>query len=111
VRLCRFRSMLAGTLCGSGGKVVNRKKMTATTTAAVSSNTFRINRFASTLVAVRFSEPQLRVVLSHVEERIASRGPVYLIPASDLSALAWSVRSQLNSGSFRPKCPNAAVFL
>jgi hypothetical protein len=31
--------------------------------------------------------------------------------ASARSAAALSVRSQVNSGSERPKCPNAAVFL
>src|SRR5206468_7622922 len=32
-------------------------------------------------------------------------------PAAARSAEALSVRSQVNSGSLRPKCPNAAVFL
>ena len=32
-------------------------------------------------------------------------------PASARSAWALSVRSHVNSGSVRPKCPNAAVFL
>ena len=31
--------------------------------------------------------------------------------ACERSAAALSVRSQVNSGSVRPKCPNAAVFL
>ena len=35
----------------------------------------------------------------------------YFKPASARSAAALSVRSQVNSGSVRPKCPNAAVFL
>jgi hypothetical protein len=39
----------------------------------------------------------------------AHGGPRYR--ASALSALALSVRSQVNSGSLRPKWPNAAVFL
>ena len=32
-------------------------------------------------------------------------------PEAARSAAALSVRSQVNSGSVRPKCPNAAVFL
>ncbi len=32
-------------------------------------------------------------------------------PACDLRPAALSVRSQVNSGSVRPKCPKAAVFL
>ena len=32
-------------------------------------------------------------------------------PAAFFSSAALSVNSQVNSGSWRPKCPNAAVFL
>jgi hypothetical protein len=37
--------------------------------------------------------------------------PAGYSPAPFLSAAALSVRSQVNSGSVRPKCPKAAVFV
>jgi hypothetical protein len=43
--------------------------------------------------------------------REGHRGAANYNPASARSALALSVRSHVNSGSVRPKCPNAAVFL
>ena len=44
------------------------------------------------------------------EDRRQQQKPLQ-IPARDFSAAALSVRSQVNSGSVRPKWPNAAVFL
>ncbi len=38
------------------------------------------------------------------------REPFLQRPASDRRAAALSVRSHVNSGSVRPKCPKAAVF-
>ncbi len=65
--------------------------MTAAITAAVSVNGVRLRLRA-------LGDP-------------APSAPTPQMPAAALSAAALSVRSQVNSGSVRPKWPNAAVFL
>ena len=68
-----------------GGAVNQTKTATAATKAAVTSRSFFTSR----------------------DWGLGAGG----YPARDVSTAALSVRSQVNSGSVRPKCPNAAVFL